>query len=90
MLTPEQSKLAKLTTDLPKLDKIEYLDLNNIDAEGCSHLGKAHWPNLLQIDLSKILLSLGENNIGSAGLPYFCKYQWPKLIKMYLCKRFII
>ena len=26
-----------------------YLGLNNIGTEGCSHLSKTHWPNLQQI-----------------------------------------
>ena len=32
---------------------IQYLDENNIGAEGCSYLIKAHWINLQMIDLCK-------------------------------------
>ena len=37
--------------DLSKINK--YLDKDQIGAEGCSHLSKAHWPNLKIIGLCK-------------------------------------
>ena len=33
----------------------KYLGIKNIGAEGCSHLSKAHWAHLQQIDLCKII-----------------------------------
>ena len=37
---------------------IKYLGKNNIGDEGCSHLSKAHWPNLQEIYLGKIISNI--------------------------------
>ena len=36
----------------------KYLAWNNISDEGCSHLSKAHWPNLQWIGLCKIISNI--------------------------------
>ena len=51
----EEPKLKENRNIIEFSKNKEYLDENDISAEKCSHLSKAHWPNLQQISLCKII-----------------------------------
>ena len=52
----------------------KYLGSNNIGDDACSHLSKAQWPNLQEIDLGKEYSKyLGNNNIGADGCSHLSK-----------------
>ena len=53
------------------------LGRNKIGNEGCKFLGKAHWPQLISINLK-------DNKIQSAGLLHLSKAKWPQLISINL------
>ena len=56
----EEPKLKenKNVTTVSLCKNKNYLVLSKIDAKECSHLSKAHWPNLQHIDLSKIISNI--------------------------------
>ena len=61
-----------------------------MSVDGCSHLSKAKWPNLLEISLSKDNNYLADNKIDAEGCLHLSKAHWPNLQMISLCKNILI
>ena len=66
-------------------EKIKYIKLYNLGADGCKYLAQAKWNNLRKLNLGKDIVMLDNDTIGNKGCNYLKKANWKNLTAIQLC-----
>ncbi len=67
-------------------ERVKYVKLYQLGADGCQYLSKAKWESLTQLNLGKICINLGTNKIGDVGCQHLSKAKWGSLTHLNLSK----